>query len=317
MTISLAIAPHLPYLRRFARAVSGSQSSGDAYAVATLEAIVADSGVFRADLEPRVALYQVFLGVWGSVSLTTDLASGEPAHSSLTTPQAVGSKRLGALTPPSRVAFVLSAVEGFSEQQIADALGCSVDDAKALIHRAGLEISRQIATDVLIIEDEPMIAMNIEALVEDLGHRVTEVARTHREAVAAVKRQKPGLILADVQLADDSSGDQRGSGNSWSAQRSHRLYHGLSGTVLDRRASRTGVSDFEALSGRYGQSRHQPGAVFRSEGLIAARHGSRRRQASLGWLKERRCFAPRRVASNLTDATESMRKSHGSGQVGI
>jgi CheY-like chemotaxis protein len=138
--------------------------------------------------------------------LTTDLGSVEPAQSSLTTPQAVGSKRLGALTPPSRVAFVLSAVEGFSEQQIADALGCSVDDAKALVHRAGLEISRQIATDVLIIEDEPMIAMNIEALVEDLGHRVTEVARTHREAVAAVKRQKPGLILADVQLADDSSG---------------------------------------------------------------------------------------------------------------
>jgi DNA-directed RNA polymerase specialized sigma24 family protein len=206
MTISLAIAPHLPYLRRFARAVSGSQSSGDAYAVATLEAIVADSGVFRTDLEPRVALYQVFLGVWGSVSLTTDLGSVEPAQSSLATPQAVGSKRLGALTPPSRVAFVLSAVEGFSEQQIADALGCSVDDAKALIHRAGLEISHQIATDVLIIEDEPMIAMNIEALVEDLGHRVTEVARTHREAVAAVKRQKPGLILADVQLADDSSG---------------------------------------------------------------------------------------------------------------
>jgi CheY-like chemotaxis protein len=206
MTISLTIAPHLPYLRRFARAVSGSQSSGDAYAVATLEAIVADSGVFRTDLEPRVALYQVFLGVWGSVSLTSDLGSGESAPSSLTTPQAVGSKRLGALTPPSRVAFVLSAVEGFSEQQIADALGCSVDDAKALIHRAGLEISRQIATDVLIIEDEPMIAMNIEALVEDLGHKVTEVARTHREAVAAVKRQKPGLILADVQLADDSSG---------------------------------------------------------------------------------------------------------------
>src|SRR3974390_1782781 len=100
MTISQAIAPHLPYLRRFARAVSGSQSSGDAYAVATLEAIVADSRVFRTDLEPRVALYQVFLGVWGSVSLTTDLASAEPAHSSLTTPQAVGSKRLGALTPP-------------------------------------------------------------------------------------------------------------------------------------------------------------------------------------------------------------------------
>src|ERR1700678_2742642 len=72
MTISSSIAPHLPYLRRFARAVSGSQSSGDAYALATLEAIVADTHALRKDLEPRVALYQVFLRVWGSVAFSTD-----------------------------------------------------------------------------------------------------------------------------------------------------------------------------------------------------------------------------------------------------
>ena len=48
--------------------------------------------------------------------------------------------------------------------------------------------------------------MDIEALVESLGHRVTEVARTHAEALAAVRRRRPGLILADVQLADGSSG---------------------------------------------------------------------------------------------------------------
>jgi CheY-like chemotaxis protein/DNA-directed RNA polymerase specialized sigma24 family protein len=208
MTISSSIAPHLPYLRRFARAVSGNQTSGDAYALATLEAIVADTEALRKDLEPRVALYQVFLRVWGSVAFgAEERAGGEPR---LETPTSVGLQRgverLEALTPRSRVAFVLSAIEGFSTEQIAQALGCATKDAEDLLHRASIEISHQIATDVLIVEDEPIIAMDIEALVESLGHRVTEVARTHAEALAAVRRRRPGLILADVQLADGSSG---------------------------------------------------------------------------------------------------------------
>ena len=83
-----------------------------------------------------------------------------------------------------------------------------VDVAKVdeLIDLAGREIAAQVATDVLIIEDEPMIAMDLESIVEGLGHRVTGVARTHSEAVRAVGQQKPGLVLADIQLADGSSG---------------------------------------------------------------------------------------------------------------
>ena len=75
-----------------------------------------------------------------------------------------------------------------------------------LIDIAGREIAAQVATDVLIIEDEPMIAMDLESIVEGLGHRVTSVARTHGEAVKAVDQHKPGLVLADIQLADGSSG---------------------------------------------------------------------------------------------------------------
>ena len=59
---------------------------------------------------------------------------------------------------------------------------------------------------MLIIEDEPLIAMDIESLVQSLGHSVNGVARTHAEAIAAVKKKQPGLVLADIQLADGSSG---------------------------------------------------------------------------------------------------------------
>src|SRR5690606_36311365 len=75
-----------------------------------------------------------------------------------------------------------------------------------LVEAAGAEIAAQVATDVLIIEDEPVIAMDLEEIVSSLKHRPIGVARTHGEAIELVHRKTPGLILADIQLADGSSG---------------------------------------------------------------------------------------------------------------
>jgi CheY-like chemotaxis protein len=74
------------------------------------------------------------------------------------------------------------------------------------VEEAGRELAAQLATDVLIIEDEALIALDLEALVENLGHKVIGVARTRTEAVTIVRTKPPGLILADIQLADGSSG---------------------------------------------------------------------------------------------------------------
>jgi len=199
MSIAQAIAPHLPYLRRFARALAGNQPGGDAYAVATLEALIADPAAFEPALEPRVALYKAFLAVWSSVPLNQVVDMPDGAASGV-------QRSLSALTPPGRVAFLLSAVEGFSHAQIAAATDRQVPDIAALIDEAGRDIAQQLSTDVLIIEDEPFIAMDLESLVEGLGHRVFGVARTRTEAVAAVRDRRPGLVLADIQLADGSSG---------------------------------------------------------------------------------------------------------------
>ena len=46
MSIAERVTAHLPYLRRFARSVTGSQKSGDAYVVSTLEAMLADPSIF-------------------------------------------------------------------------------------------------------------------------------------------------------------------------------------------------------------------------------------------------------------------------------
>ena len=199
MSISQAIAPHLPYLRRFARALAGTQAAGDAYVAATLEVLIEDPSLFDTKLDPRVALFRTFTGLWNSVgvNLKPDI------QTSALTP---ADRKLESITPLPRQAFLLSAVEGFSAPDIATILDLDEGEVMELIDQAGREIAAQVATDVLVIEDEPMIAMDLEGIVEGLGHKVMAVARTHAEAVKAIAHEKPGLVLADIQLADGSSG---------------------------------------------------------------------------------------------------------------
>ena len=101
---------------------------------------------------------------------------------------------------------MLLAVEGFNEEEIREILKVSHEEFKDLITKAAQDISEQVATRIMIIEDEPLIAMDIEQLVEGLGHKVIGIARTKDEALALYKKEKPGMILADIQLADGSSG---------------------------------------------------------------------------------------------------------------
>jgi CheY-like chemotaxis protein len=201
VSIAERIGANLPYLRRFARAVTGSQKSGDAYVVCTLEAIVADQTIFPVALPPRVALYRTFLRILNSVPLNSYGGDGlQPAA------RAAAGRSLDFLAPKARQAFLLVAVEEFPPGDAATVLDVSADELEELITEAGREIAKQIATDVVVIEDEPLIALDLVQLVTDLGHRVVEVARTGKQAVEFVRRTQPGLIMADVQLADGSSG---------------------------------------------------------------------------------------------------------------
>lgn len=201
MNLAELIAPHIPYLRRFARSLTGSQSSGDAYVSATLEALISDRSIFPTDLDPKVGLYAIFCQLWKSVDINLhDLPPTEDRW------ETQARRSLKAIAPLPRQAFLLLAVERFSNAEAARILGVTDDEFSALIDEAALEMARQVATSVLIIEDEPLIAMDIESMVQSLGHSVTGVARTHSEAIKLFNERKPGLVLADIQLADGSSG---------------------------------------------------------------------------------------------------------------
>ena len=198
MSVSQSIAPHLPSLRRFARALSGSQESGDAYVVALLEALVENPSIFPLDIDPKVALYQIFLKIWNSVDAN--------AFPNLKFENS-DTVRLQTLTPKPRQAFLLLSVEGFDVGAIAKILDTDLEDVAALIATADHEIASQLEpADILIIEDEPLTAAHLQALVQSLGHEVTGIARTHRDALKLAHDRKPDLILSDIQLADGSSG---------------------------------------------------------------------------------------------------------------
>lgn len=201
MPPTASIAANLPYLRRFARALTGNQGSGDAYAMAALEAIAEDTETIDRSLEPRAALYQVFLKIWGSLAVNRRGAT----PSASPTMQAAD-RTLEALTPLPRVVFLLRSLEGFNVPEIGEILERTPAEIQDLLDVAGREIAAQLRTEVLIIEDEPIIAMDLEAMVTDLGHSVLRIARTRQEASAAIADGAPGLVLADIQLADGSSG---------------------------------------------------------------------------------------------------------------
>jgi DNA-directed RNA polymerase specialized sigma24 family protein len=200
MSLSARIAPHLPYLRRFSRATTGSQTSGDAYVAATLEALIGDTSIFPEASSDRIAIYKLFSALFSSSSVSI------PAPTSSYAWEQRAATNLSTIAPRPRQAFLLVAVEGFSHEQAAEVLGVSEEEFASLLDEASVEISRQVATEIMIIEDEPLIAMDIEQLVESLGHKVVSVARTHKEAVNMFAKSQPKMILADIQLADGSSG---------------------------------------------------------------------------------------------------------------
>lgn len=182
------IGPHLPFLRRYARALSGSQVSGDNLVRAVLEALVEAPDMLAAGDEPKVDLFRLF----------------HDFHSRHET--TLGNHDAGGLPHPLRHALLLTAVEGFSIAEAARILGRAEADVEQGIAAARAAIAELLRSRVLIIEDEPIIAMHLEQLVEEMGHSVIATAMTRKEAVAEALANRPDLVLADIQLADGSSG---------------------------------------------------------------------------------------------------------------
>ncbi|MCD2177953.1 response regulator [Rhizobium sp. C1] len=200
MSLTARVAIHLPLLRRFARAVTGSQTSGDAYVAAMLESLIADISIMPKLDDDKTAVYKLFISVFDRLDV-----SPKPIETPFAWEKRAVNNLLN-LPKRERIAFLLVALEGFTSAAAAEVLNVSEAEFSRLIDEASRQISQQVVTEVMIIEDEPLIALDIEQMVEELGHTVIGIARTHSEAVKLYAETKPKLVLADIQLADGSSG---------------------------------------------------------------------------------------------------------------
>jgi len=206
--MALRIAAELPRLRRYARALTGSQDSGDRYAATTLEAMIADRALLEDADSPRIALFRAFHAVWQTsgapVSQTPEAQTGQPSGAPGLESRAQA--HLARLTPNTREALLLRTIEEFDHSQIAAIMQIEAAEAEELVAIAYREMEASVRGRVMVIEDEPLIAFDLRNIVRDMGHEVTGIARTRDQAVALGRRERPDLILADIQLADNSSG---------------------------------------------------------------------------------------------------------------
>ncbi|QCB53708.1 response regulator [Sphingopyxis sp. PAMC25046] len=202
MTLGEEIRGHLPYLRRYARALTGSQQHGDNFVHTTLEVIVAAPDEFHSGDGTRIDLYRNFHRIWESAYIDDGEGRDDEEHPLVR----AAHQRLVQLTPLGRQILLLTALEGFSVEEAGLITGTDQPTVETLLADAVGELDRESRTSVLIIEDEPLIAMELEQIVRDLGHRVAGIATTHEDAVAAFEETDAGLVLADIQLADGSSG---------------------------------------------------------------------------------------------------------------
>ncbi|MHB8284219.1 MAG: response regulator [Caulobacteraceae bacterium] len=195
------IVRHAPYLRRYARALTGAQARGDVLVQAAMEALLTGAVKLDGALPLRSGLYKVLHEMWVR-SPDHDHVGGAGNGDEAFAPD----QRLQVLSPDERAALLLTSMEGFTPMEAAQVLGASYEEIEARLLAADTALQAQLATDVLIIEDEPIIGLDLMRLARELGHRVTGVAATRDEAVAMAKQFKPGLVLADIRLADGSSG---------------------------------------------------------------------------------------------------------------
>ena len=201
MPLGSLIAEHVPFLRRYARALTGSQRDGDGLVHATLEQALADPELRDGLRGGRVPLYTAFTRHWQRTQ-----AGDAQQMVSESSRETAAVAHLSAIAPRHREALLLIALEEFSAAQAGTIMGVSAAEAAALANAGNRDIARDTATNVLIIEDEPLISMQLEHIVSSMGLIISGTASTRAEALESAASDWPGLVLADIQLADGSSG---------------------------------------------------------------------------------------------------------------
>lgn len=193
MSFRQQLASQLPFLRRYARALTGSQSLGDSAVRETLEALLEVPDEWDETAPVKTELFKAFHRIWKSDMIAPLESRGR-------------SGVIARFPVKRRQSLLLSTVEGFTADEAAIILGIGENDVTQHVEAARSAIEDALSARILIIEDESIIALHIKQIVESLGHHTIAIVRTRAEAVAKAHDERPELVLADISLADGSSG---------------------------------------------------------------------------------------------------------------
>jgi CheY-like chemotaxis protein/DNA-directed RNA polymerase specialized sigma24 family protein len=190
----------LPYLRRYARALTGSQERGDRYVRLFLEVILQEPTRLSREGDLKHNMFKAFHQTWDAVAVEDE--DGAAALSG----KAKLEQRIASLPARHRQVLLLVSLEGFPVTKAAEILGISEQEARQDLLAARLELQRDAGAKVLIIEDETVIAMDVAVTVRSAGHTVVGVGATFKEAVSLAEQHLPDLVLADIHLKGGDSG---------------------------------------------------------------------------------------------------------------
>lgn len=177
----------LPYGRRYARALTGSQPEGDLLVAESLRGLSAQR--LKEGFTPLYQLYEAISGLFFRKGFAAEYD-------------------VAGLSVTQRQLLLLITLEEVPVEMAARITGVSTKQAEQELEDAQGRLHKNVQTSVLIIEDEPIIAMDIEQLVLQCGHQVAGIAHTQADAVKLAKETKPGLILADINLGPGGDGIQ-------------------------------------------------------------------------------------------------------------
>lgn len=202
---SAEIVKQLPYLRRYARALLGSQDRGDEYVRVALETYLAEPERISERAELHLQLFALFHDIWTVIDPDAlreedpDRMAGDDSDGTIV-------RGVGMLPPRQRQVLLLMSLEGFSFEEVVHILKVDQATIRRELDTARGELARLSAVRVLIIEDEPLIAEDIADLVRGMGHEVVGAAAREEEARELASERKPELILADIQLKGGDNG---------------------------------------------------------------------------------------------------------------
>lgn len=197
--MSEAITRTLPFLRRYARAVTGSQQRGDEWVRLCAEVAVQQPALIAEADDTKLGVFALFHRLQQPFGDLEPSASAEGVSGRL-------KESLTDMAPLQRQVLLLTVLEGFTVNDAAHILGVTVDEAERSLEEARRELQRVASVRILVIEDEAVIALDVADIVRNAGHEVVGIAATEKAAVELAKKHSPHLVLADIQLRGSDSG---------------------------------------------------------------------------------------------------------------